>query len=195
MANSKENNKKETKKTTSSKTTTNTKKKSTTTKKSNVAKKAPEAKTTTKKETTKSSAKSPTKKTNTTKINNTAQIDKNKNEIITSIEPENKKNKVNEVETNIILEQTRKIEKVSYEENSIYSTHVEPSKFIKLKKKKSLLPIGIIIIILGLGALIISLIANRIIDREFISDTGIAVMILISIVIEAIGAFIIVNES
>ena len=74
-------------------------------------------------------------------------------------------------------------------------TKLEDAKFVKDKKKKSLLPIGIIISILGLVALLISLVANRIIDREFLSDTSITIMLIISIIIEGFGAFIIINES
>jgi hypothetical protein len=48
---------------------------------------------------------------------------------------------------------------------------------------------------LGIIALIISLIANRIIDREYISDISIALMVAGSILIEAFGAFIIINET
>lgn len=92
-----------------------------------------------------------------------------------------------------ISEQEKDEKKIVEEINNI--TKLEDAKFVKDKKKKSLLPIGVIISILGLVALLISLVANRIIDREFLSDTSITIMLVISIIIEGFGAFIIINES
>ena len=54
---------------------------------------------------------------------------------------------------------------------------------------------GIIIVILGIVALIVALIANRIVDREFLSDSAITLMMVASIIIEGFGAFIIINET
>lgn len=100
----------------------------------------------------------------------------------------------NYVNTEDNISEQEKDEKMIVEEiNNI--TKLEDAKFVKDKKKKSLLPIGIIISILGLVALLISLVANRIIDREFLSDTSITIMLIISIIIEGFGAFIIINES
>mgnify|MGYP003306180506 CR=1 FL=1 len=49
--------------------------------------------------------------------------------------------------------------------------------------------------LLVFGALIITLIANRIVDKEFISDNAISLMVVASILIECFGAFIIINEA
>lgn len=101
-------------------------------------------------------------------------------------------NYVNIVDNNI--SEQEKDEKIIVEEiNNI--TKLENAKYIKSKRKNSLLPIGVIIAILGLIALIISLIANRIVDREYLSDTAITLMLVISIIIETFGAFIIISES
>ena len=97
------------------------------------------------------------------------------------------------IEDNNISEQ-EKDEKIIVEEiNNI--TKLENAKYIKSKRKSNLLPIGILIAILGLVALIISLVANRIVDREFLSDNNITLMLIISIMIECFGAFIIIRES
>lgn len=101
-------------------------------------------------------------------------------------------NYVNTEDNNISNQE--KDEKIIVEEiNNI--TKLEDAKFVKEKKKRSLLPIGVIISILGLVALFISLVANRIVDREFLSDSSITIMLIISIIIEGFGAFIIINES
>ncbi len=75
------------------------------------------------------------------------------------------------------------------------TTKIEASKFTIVKKEKKLLFIGIFISILGLIALILSLLANRIIDKEFLSDSIIILMIFISLMIECLGTFIIINET
>ena len=136
----------------------------------------------------KTAPKSTTKKTTST--SNTRNNTKTKKK--TTKTPDKK---LNVVIKNDVLETKpkKKNNKKEVEIVSLNTAKIENAKF--KKKRKSLLPIGIIIVILGLAALIVSLIANRIIDREFISDTGIALMILISIIIEGFGAFIIVNES
>lgn len=98
-----------------------------------------------------------------------------------------------DLDNNSISEQ-EKDEKIIVEEiNNI--TKLENAKYIKNNKKRSLLPIGVVIAILGLVALFISLVANRIVDREFLSDNTITLMLIISIVIECFGAFIIIKES
>ena len=92
------------------------------------------------------------------------------------------------------ISEQEKDEKIIVEEiNNI--TKLENAKYIKSKRKSNLLPIGILIAILGLVALIISLVANRIVDREFLSDNNITLMLIISIMIECFGAFIIIRES
>ena len=53
----------------------------------------------------------------------------------------------------------------------------------------------VVMVTLTILGVLVSRSANRIIDREFMSDGVITVMIIISIAIEAFGAFIIVNES
>lgn len=98
-----------------------------------------------------------------------------------------------DLDNNSISEQ-EKDEKIIVEEiNNI--TKLENAKYIKNNKKRSLLPIGVVIAILGLVALFISLVANRIVDREFLSDNTITLMLIVSIVIECFGAFIIIKES
>lgn len=98
-----------------------------------------------------------------------------------------------DIDNNSISEQ-EKNEKIIVEEiNNI--TKLENAKYIKNNKKRSLLPIGVVIAILGLVALFISLVANRIVDREFLSDNTITLMLIVSIVIECFGAFIIIKES
>lgn len=98
-----------------------------------------------------------------------------------------------DIDNNSISEQ-EKDEKIIVEEiNNI--TKLENAKYIKNNKKRSLLPIGVVIAILGLVALFISLVANRIVDREFLSDNTITLMLIVSIVIECFGAFIIIKES
>lgn len=92
------------------------------------------------------------------------------------------------------ISEQEKDEKIIVEEiNNI--TKLENAKYIKSKRKSNLLPIGILIALLGLVALIISLVANRIVDREFLSDNNITLMLIISIMIECFGAFIIIRES
>ena len=203
MANKKTNEKESVKKTNSSKKTTTTKKKTSTSKKSNSSSTVKKTTTnnakkttTTKKPSTVKKATTTTKKPSTVKKTTTTTNENVKPKEVIKKDVLEKTYILEEQENeNTILDQTKKIDIISDEDKNTYSTSLESSKFVKSKKKRSLLPIGIIIIILGLTALIISLIANRIIDREFISDTGIAVMILISIFVEIVGAFIIINES
>lgn len=169
-------------KTTAKKSTTT---KSNTTKKNNVKKST----TTTKKSAT--TKKSTIKKSNTNKkiVDKNVIVEENVINLEEKIEfPDNYVNKDN----NNISEQ-EKDEKIIVEEiNNV--TKLENAKYIK-NKKSNLLPIGVVIAILGLIALIISLVANRIVDREYLSDTAITLMLIISIVIETFGAFIIINES
>lgn len=175
---------KTTKKNTSTKTQTS-KKSTNNTQKKNTAKK-----TTSKSNTNKtSSVKKPTNKKSTTK-----KVIKKEEEIVLEKKQEFPDN-FKEVNNNNNISKQEKDEKEIVEEiNNVNSIKVEDSKFKKVKSK-ALLPVGIIIAILGLAALIVSLVANRIIDREFMSDTAITIMLVISIIIEAFGAFIIINES
>lgn len=93
------------------------------------------------------------------------------------------------------ISEQEKIEKDIIEEiNNVNTAKIEDSKFSK-KKNKNLLAIGIFIVLLGVVALIVALIANRIVDREFLSDSTVTLMMTASIIIEGFGAFIIINES
>lgn len=174
---------KTTKKNTSTKTQTS-KKSTNNTQKKNTAKK-----TTSKSNTNKtSSVKKPTNKKSTTK-----KVIKKEEEFVLEKKQEFPDN-FKEVDNNNISKQEKDEKEIVEEINNVNSIKVEDSKFKKVKSK-ALLPVGIIIAILGLAALIVSLVANRIIDREFMSDTAITIMLVISIIIEAFGAFIIINES
>ena len=194
----------ETKNTTKKKTTTNNtavKK----TSKNNTAKKSKSTiSTTSNKNVKKTSASSSTK--NTTKKNNNVKSTKKtetkkvpKKDTIVEENIINLEEKAEfpdnyvDIDNNSISEQ-EKDEKIIVEEiNNI--TKLENAKYIKNNKKRSLLPIGVVIAILGLVALFISLVANRIVDREFLSDISITLMLIVSIVIECFGAFIIIKES
>ena len=194
----------ETKNTTKKKTTTNNtavKK----TSKNNTAKKSKNTiSTASNKNVKKTSASSSTK--NTTKKNNNVKSTKKtetkkvpkkdtiiEENIINLEEKAEFPNNYVDIDNNSISEQ-EKDEKIIVEEiNNI--TKLENAKYIKNNKKRSLLPIGVVIAILGLVALFISLVANRIVDREFLSDNTITLMLIISIVIECFGAFIIIKES
>lgn len=194
----------ETKNTTKKKTTTNNtavKK----TSKNNTAKKTKSTiSTTSNKNVKKTSASSSTK--NTTKKNNNVKSTKKtetkkvpKKDTIVEENIINLEEKAEfpdnyvDIDNNSISEQ-EKDEKIIVEEiNNI--TKLENAKYIKNNKKRSLLPIGVVIAILGLVALFISLVANRIVDREFLSDNTITLMLIVSIVIECFGAFIIIKES
>ena len=204
MAN-KKNKDEETKKTSSKKNTTKSTSKSSTVK--NTSKAANTKKDTSSKGTvTKKNVKKTsvgTKKTNNKKstVKTTKKIEDKKvpedviiEENVINLEEkiEFPNNYVNTEDNNISDQE--KDEKIIVEEiNNI--TKLEDAKFVKEKKKRSLLPIGVIISILGLVALFISLVANRIVDREFLSDSSITIMLIISIIIEGFGAFIIINES
>lgn len=85
-------------------------------------------------------------------------------------------------------------EKIELEDNNKDILKLEDAKYPK-KKDKKLLAVGIFVILLGIIALFISLVANRIVDREFLSDNAITLMMVASIIIEGFGAFIIINES
>ena len=186
MANKSEENKK-----TSSKKT-NTNKKSTTTKtnktgskktntnKANATKKTSTSNTTTKKT---SSSKNEVKKTNTTKKSAPKKVEKEleKTVIIEDIE-----NKISGIVENRNVEEKNKITN---------DVKLENAKYKIRKRNKQLLAIGVVISLLGIIALVITLIANRIVDKEFISDNAIVMMVIASILIEIFGAFIIVNES
>lgn len=184
MANKKEEEVKVTKKKNTNSNGKTTKKSTNNTQKKNTAKK-----TTSKSNTNKtSSVKKPTNKKSTTK-----KVIKKEEEIVLEKKQEFPDN-FKEVDNNNISIQEKDEKEIVEEINNVNSIKVEDSKFKKVKSK-ALLPVGIIIAILGLAALIVSLVANRIIDREFMSDTAITIMLVISIIIEAFGAFIIINES
>lgn len=194
----------ETKNTTKKKTTTNNtavKK----TSKNNTAKKSKSTiSTASNKNVKKTSASSSTKNT-TKKNNNVKSTKKTETKKVPKKDTIVEKNIINleekaefpdnyvDIGNNSISEQ-EKDEKIIVEEiNNI--TKLENAKYIKNNKKRSLLPIGVVIAILGLVALFISLVANRIVDREFLSDNTITLMLIVSIVIECFGAFIIIKES
>ena len=204
MAN-KKNKDEETKKTSSKKNTTKSTNKSSTVKNASKAantKKDTSSKSTVNKKNVKKTSVG-TKKTNNKKstVKTTKKIEDKKmpedviiEENVINLEEkiEFPNNYVNTEDNNISDQE--KDEKIIVEEiNNI--TKLEDAKFVKEKKKRSLLPIGVIISILGLVALFISLVANRIVDREFLSDSSITIMLIISIIIEGFGAFIIINES
>ena len=147
-------------------------------------KKTTSKKTTNKSTTTKKTVKSPVKKTNTKKVVNNSP----RKEQVTEI----KKDK----NLNIEVTKYENEEKEIIEEiNNVNVAKLENAKFSRVKKNKSLLAIGVLISILGLIALLISLVANRIIDREYISDSAINLMLCASLIIEGFGAFIIINET
>lgn len=194
----------ETKNTTKKKTTTNNtavKK----TSKNNTAKKSKSTiSTASNKNVKKTSASSSTKNT-TKKNNNVKSIKKTETKKVPKKDTIVEENIINleekaefpdnyvDIGNNSISEQ-EKDEKIIVEEiNNI--TKLENAKYIKNNKKRSLLPIGVVIAILGLVALFISLVVNRIVDREFLSDNTITLMLIVSIVIECFGAFIIIKES
>ena len=106
--------------------------------------------------------------------------------------------KIEKKEENIkdkIVEQDNIEKEIIEEVTNINSAKIENAKFTIRKKNKLAISIGVFVSLLGIIALIITLIANRIIDREFISDTEIIFMVIISIVIEIMGAAIIVKET
>jgi len=179
MANKKE----EPKKTSVKKSNSNTAKKVS----SNSTKKTSTKKTpTTKKNTTKSS-KTTTKKTSTKTVNKTTSqnkpaIKKVEKELEKTVIIEDIENKINDI-----------VEKK--EEQNTVVAKLENAKYSIKKRNKHLLAVGVVISLLGIIALIITLIANRIVDKEFISDNAIIMMVIASILIEIFGAFIIINES
>lgn len=134
------------------------------------------------------------KKTSTKKSTKTVP-QKNIEKKVEAIKGLNKEEVKVDEEKNVITKQ-EKIEKEVIEEiNSVKIAKIENAKYKTKKRDKTLLAVGVIISLLGIIALIISLIANRIIDREFINDSTITLMICCSIIIEGFGAFIIINET
>lgn len=193
-------------KATSSKSNTtknNTKSNSSTKKASTSSKKTNNTKTTSKKDGNTTAKKSSVKKstTNNKKTNNsvsktkTKKIETNVKKIVEQdiqiIDDKGIEEKV--VEVKEIIEEKNEEIKPNIEEN--YSTKIENAKFTIRRSNKLAISIGVFISLLGIIALIITLIANRIIDREFISDTEILFMVIISIVIEIMGAAIIIKET
>ena len=190
MANKIEN--KEEKKTTTKKTSASATKKTT-------AKKTTAKKTTPKKTTTKSST-SATKKTTTSKPKTTVKktttpkVVKKEEKLDKTIIIENIEHEIEKIVDNK-NHQEKIEEQVVAEINNVDVAKLEDAKFEIKKKDKKLLAIGVFISMLGIIALIITLVANRVVDREYISDTGIAIMAITSILIECFGAFILINES
>ena len=80
------------------------------------------------------------------------------------------------------------------ENNKNIVARVEDEK-IEKKVNKKLLGIGIFISLLGIICLVLTIIANRTIDRNYINDVSIIVMSIVSIIIEICGASIIIVES
>lgn len=161
-------------------------KKTSTTKKSTAAKKSTTVKSNTPKKTntTKSTPKKTTKnvrKTATTKKSTPKKVEK---ELEKTVLIEDIENKINEIVEN---------KKVEVKEENV--AKIENAKYTIRKRNKHLLAIGVVISLLGIIALIITLIANRVVDKEFISDNAILMMVIASILIEIFGAFIIINES
>lgn len=177
MANKKE----EPKKTSVKKSNSNTAKKvsSNSTKKTSTKKTPTTKKNTTSKTTTK---KTSTKTVNKTTSQNKPAIKKVEKELEKTVIIEDIENKINDI-----------VEKK--EEQNTVVAKLENAKYSIKKRNKHLLAVGVVISLLGIIALIITLIANRIVDKEFISDNAIIMMVIASILIEIFGAFIIINES
>ena len=151
------------------------------------------------------SSKNNKKKVTNSKTKTTKNIqDKAKKKNIKS--DKNTENKNNVILENIKKEKTKdsikkdnkspNIENNSNEKiNKVNVSKLEDAKFTKTRKKNKLIILGIFLSFLGIIALILTLVANRLIDRKFISDTSILIMMIISIIIELFGAFIIINET
>lgn len=132
-------------------------------------------------------SKSTTKKTQINVVKEKEDIKVNSVELANVLEE--KSGEINNIDKNV--NNTNDIIEQKKEETSI---KLEEAKFSKRKNNKLLL-VGVFIVTLGIIALILSLIANRIVDREFLSDNSITLMMIASIIIEGFGAFIIINES
>jgi len=177
MANKKDGNQKTQTKTITKKTTTNSNKKSTN---------KPAVKS------TKSTAKKSSLAKKTTTVTKKAPVKNIDKDLEKTIIIEDIERKIN----NIVKNKKIKINEQNIEDIKFENiARVENAKYKQSKKNKHLLAIGVIISILGIIALIVTLIANRIVDKEFISDQAIALMVVASILIEIFGAFIIINES
>ena len=189
--------KKTTNKVTSSKKTTKTNQSKTTQSKPKQTK-ANQTKTSQNKtkQTNNKTTKNNTTKTKTNKsVQNTTKNDNVKNlETKETIILENTKEEINNnLESNkeINIENTNKEVKVE----KVNVSKIEDAKFSKKKRNNKLLLVGLFLSVLGIIALILSIIANRLIDRQFLSDSSVLIMIIISIIIELFGAFIIINET
>ena len=182
------------------KTTNKSKASKSTTKKSSTTKKTinTEISTTKKRSAAKTTKKSSTvNKRNNSTVKTSAKPVKKKEDINEVLVEDIKKIDI-EVANNEPVAETKQeiIEKEIIEEiSNINNTKLENAKFTVRKRNKFAISIGVFISLLGVVALIITLIANRIIDREFISDFEIIAMVVISIVIEIMGAAIIVKET
>lgn len=141
------------------------------------------------KTTTRTTAKKTVSSKKNTKQKNTTQKKVNK-DLEKTVIIENIENKINDI---VKKQEIEAIENI--EENIKNVAKLENAKYTIRKNNKNLLAIGVLISILGIVALIITLVANRIVDKEFISDSAITLMVIASIIIEIFGAFIIINES
>lgn len=164
----------------------------------NVSKKASTTKTTPKKTITKKSTSSTVKKTTPKKSTPATKTDvkegvETKVKDVTLIDVFKGENNVEQI-NNLVVEEKNEITKRESEKENVSIAKIEEARFTK-KKDKKLLAIGIFIVLLGIIALIIALIANRIVDREFLSDSTVTLMMTASIIIEGFGAFIIINEA
>lgn len=171
-----------------------TSKKSTQPKKASTTSKNTTTKKTTNKKSTVSKNNS-VKKTTTTKKTN---VKKSVPKKTTTV---NKPKTEKEVVVKEVKVQTPVIEEVvvnndeSNKKENVNVAKVEDAKFTLKKVNKLAIGIGVFISFLGIVALIIALVANRIVDREFISDSQIMIMVVISIIIQIMGASIIIKES
>ena len=173
------------------------------------------SKNTSKKNTTKSQNKS-NKNNNTKKVdsknstkkatNKTTSNKKTTNTIKKSVNSRkktiNKKDDIKVVKHEPTVVEEVKLKKVNDLEAEVFEpisevsgAKIENAKFTIRKRNKTAIAIGVFISLLGIIALIIALIANRIVDREFISDNQVIVMVVISIIIELMGAAIIIKET
>ena len=180
---------------TNNKTTKNTKSK-TTSKTTNKTK----SNTTSKSKTTsvkKSISKDSNKSSEKTSKKNNNIVKKDENAVV------KKRTKKEAVKDDPIVVKEVKLEKVigiekdeSIQENNKFNgAKIENAKYTIKKVNKTAIGIGIFISLLGIIALIIALIANRIVDREFISDSQVIIMVIVSIIIELMGAAIIIKET
>jgi len=147
----------------------------------------------------KTNATSVKKNTNNTSVNKktTTKKSTNKKMPVKEIKKSNNKTEksVEKKVSNVISKQEIVEKEIIEEIKNIKVAKLEDAKYSTKKRDKSLLVIGVFISLLGIIALILTLIANRIVDREFINDFAIALMVAASIIIEGFGSFIIISEA